>query len=1096
MIRLKQFLHGCLAILTLLTIGCKDDWDLNGEQMVEGDAKLSITVAFNQEHTEIGTRSTQPEPTGGDKGDMMDNINTLYMVIYNKDGKLCGTYPIYGNNLTPHENVSNVNYELTDNRTEDEKGQGLQNEQTGKVTFDLKLSSGYYYLYAIANVDDFENKDISTREKLKALEFAWDNTLTANNSQMFGIFALASNRNATDDEPLAISATTTNLHCWVRRLASKVTIAFDGSDLYDNVQIYITNIAIKDIPKICTLGIPNTPGPDNKEESEIEKRQKRYDASHGVIETGKSIQIQTLPEDKSSVIPDNYLHICNDKHPYLGIDQDKGSIENAHGHKALSLFFYENMQGTGKDKAQSQSGNKIDFPNPDMGIVGTGWKDEMAYGTYVEVEGFYRCPSNSSHLGYGPIKFRYMLGQKPEEGKPDNNYDAKRNTHYKLTLKFKGYGNDADWHIDYEERPGIYITSPQYISYLYNKSMMASVKIVGEIQPGTTLHAEIVGTTSETNGDRANETFWRPWGNGTEEYPDPSREDVVNPGNEGGSYYWKGEVYKDGPWNSFLSLRKTQLLVISDGEDKYADKAKNKEYFIENNKGTREYAIEQGPHESEDDLYRVEYTKNIENSVKERIFYIPLYTRAKVLHVRTGYSGNNPYVAYPRKAKIKFWANIKNPETGNYEKQETYLEIIQVRRIVNPKGIWRDEHNAQSKPFHVRLLRLPNEEEDFVSFDSQGGWCADVVQGEDNIISLSTTKEGSGINALPQHGVTHIEGATEHPIDFTINFNGNKGCAIVRVKYHNYTCEHDIFCSVGNDPVKLTETTSETDNRVIWWNTRNVYRFDNDNTPILTETPIEEGSLFRRTNYTAILASNNETYGLGEKPNDLEVIEKTSTTSTSKTWDALRPTGTNYNSWSIAGNEERIATIKDFYTLVPQDPNDMSFPIKQAYGVLYGDGAAGVEYKRTDAYGYMRKDGTTSSKGMQGCFVYNKNTCKHIFLPIGASGHGHRKHSGGWRNEDQDGTLRYATRSNRFDLRDPGTIQYQPLFYDLYRRPGAIYWCRNRLDDNQTGNQSSAFDINFFTMSFGGYNNDAASANDGSNSHACFIRTVRYVAPH
>ena len=27
-------------------------------------------------------------------------------------------------------------------------------------------------------------------------------------------------------------------------------------------------------------------------------------------------------------------------------------------------------------------------------------------------------------------------------------YNATRNTHYKLTLKFKGYGNDADWHIE------------------------------------------------------------------------------------------------------------------------------------------------------------------------------------------------------------------------------------------------------------------------------------------------------------------------------------------------------------------------------------------------------------------------------------------------------------------------------------------------------------------------------------------------------------------------------------------------------------------------------------------------------------------------
>lgn len=1109
MMKLKQLLYGCLVILALQATGCKDDWDLNGGQMVEGDAQLSITVAFNQENTEIGTRATKT-PTGGDEGDLMDNIKTLYLVVYNQDGKLHGRYPVYGADITIHEDVDNVKYELTDNRTEDEKG--LQNDATGKVTFDLKLSSGYYYIYAVANVDDFENKDISTREKLKALEFTWDQTTTSNNSQMFGIFTFESNRNATDDEPLAISATTTKLHCWVRRLASKVTVAFDGSDLYDNVQIYITNIAIKDIPRKCMLGNDNTPGPEpGNEGNEIENRKNRHNESsqpHGVIETGKSIQIQTLPEDKASVIPDNYLHICNDKHPYLGIDQDKGSIDNAHGHKALSLFFYENMQGTGKNKAQSEDGNKIDFPNPDMEAEGTGWKDEMAYGTYIEVEGFYRCPSNSSRLGYGPIKFRYMLGQKPEEGKPDDNYDAKRNTHYKLTLKFKGYGNDADWHIDYEEHPGIYITSPQYISYLYNKSMMATVKIVGKIKEGTSLHAEVVGvgvntddaTTALNNG----ETFWRPWGNGTEEYPDPKL--AKDPVTQTNNFYWQGEVANDGPWHSFLSLKQTSVLTINDPTPPSpfaASTTYNKTYYMNNSKGQRDYDITTGSHNSTDGLYRVEEAKKIDGEIVERIFYVPLYTRAKVLITPTGYVGNNPYVAYPRKAKIKFWAEVYDPEIQDYKTQTTYLDIIQVRRVVNPKGVWR-ENNAAGKPFHVRLLRLPDEEHDFASFNSQGGWCADVVQGGDNIISLSTTTDGSGSNT-PQNNVSHIEGASEHPIDFTINFNGLEGCAIVRVRYHNYTCEHDIFCSVGNKPIKLTDTPSKTDNKVIWWNTRNVYRFKQDGSPVYTNTPIEEGSMFRRGNNIAILATNNDKYGLGQDPGSGKfdvLLEADAETKGEQTWEELKPTGGKITDWTIPKNTqgERIATIEDFYTLVSTNNGDLNFPIKQAYGVLYGDGAEGVTYSKNDAYGNMRSDGPNSSKGMQGCFVYNKETCQHIFLPISASGYGHRKHSGAYRSNDKDGALRYASRSEFYGFYsnpDAERIQYLPLFYDLYRRPGAIYWCKKRVEGVNESNKdkSSAFDINYFTMSFQGYMNDAAENADGSNSHACFIRTVFTEAP-
>ena len=74
-----------------------------------------------------------------------------------------------------------------------------------------------------------------------------------------------------------------------------------------------------------------------------------------------------------------------------------------------------------------------------------------------------------------------------------------------------------------------------------------------------------------------------------------------------------------------------------------------------------------------------------------------------------------------------------------------------------------------------------------------------------------------------------------------------------------------------------------------------------------------------------------------------------------------------------------------------------------------------------------------------------------------------------------------------------GNIQYVPLFYDLFERPGAIYQCRNRL--SSTGSdvkKSSAFDINYFTMGFEGFENGASNNSDGSDSDACFIRTVKY----
>ena len=71
-------------------------------------------------------------------------------------------------------------------------------------------------------------------------------------------------------------------------------MAFDGSGLYANVQIYIENVILKDIPKTCSLGNPNTPGlvsedvpdPDSYKDPdwkpEMHARSERYTASNGL----------------------------------------------------------------------------------------------------------------------------------------------------------------------------------------------------------------------------------------------------------------------------------------------------------------------------------------------------------------------------------------------------------------------------------------------------------------------------------------------------------------------------------------------------------------------------------------------------------------------------------------------------------------------------------------------------------------------------------------------------------------------------------------------------------------------------------------------
>lgn len=89
------------------------------------------------------------------------------------------------------------------------------------------------------------------------------------------------------------------------------------------------------------------------------------------------------------------------------------------------------------------------------------------YGSYIEVKAYYK--SGNEKEGEGEITYRFMLGKDAAL-----DYNAERNHHYKLTLKFKGWANDVDWHIDYRKEPETKLRFPHpfYISYLYGQTAM------------------------------------------------------------------------------------------------------------------------------------------------------------------------------------------------------------------------------------------------------------------------------------------------------------------------------------------------------------------------------------------------------------------------------------------------------------------------------------------------------------------------------------------------------------------------------------------------------------------------------------------------
>lgn len=1001
----RSILYIFLYILIILfATACRDDL-LEGEDdfIPEGTSRLTAVVNFKPLTPALNGMSRTA-------GDAIKDITSLTVLLYDRDGDLVKSYLIT-------EYTVKGEGERNDADAEDET---TAESKTPHVEFKMLIPYGRYFMYAVANMD-LHGRDVSTVEKLKSISLEWQSNIAANN-QMLGHFSVKEKEKA-KDEALVINQKNMTLHAWIRRVVSKVTVAYDASGLKEGVFIYLKSVQIKDIPKTCFLGNENT-----------------IEAKDNLIEKGEILRYY-----EGEDVP-----AFDEKYP-VRLATGKPS-HGEHGEASNALFFYENMQGAGErmpSKLQdANEDGELDYPGF-LGDETYRLKDDVPYGTYIEVDAYY-VSVNSEKVGRGPIKYRFMLGKDV-----DRDYNAERNYHYKLTLKFNGFANDADWHIEYKEKkPGIEVPNPYYISYLYNHSMMFPLKINAGDQEVESVEAKII------------DNRWAP----------------NNPNSD--FLYWKAmDLEGENPWNGFLSLHKTTETVIT--HDGPWNPEVNKGYYeTPPKRGERSYEnMKDGSHTTtgaEDDD---EYTVRFEKSDDGNIYHVslPMYTRAKQLVKQTAYTGNNPYVAYQRKAVVRIKAKLNNGDI--LEKDAT---IYQVRRVVNPKGIWRKWDNDNS--FHVVLKRLPRENATrFETFSSEGPWKAYVVEATENFITFTG---GNKVEGNVVHGLTGSD------IDFKINFNGkcaNENVsrhAIIRVEYHNYTCYHLIFVRQGYAPDDLIAGGTK-------WHTCNMKTGTEE-----TASPVEEGSLFKFGNWTQpIDALSNK----NPKPDWINIVPSSfqndvnkdfmiaGTTGSSK-WSGISFKSTDSpNSFSKpAGKNWRVASYEDYKKLY-SDEN-----IEQGFGILYGDDATTTADNINDAYGYDYEHHV--GRGMRGCFVYNKKTGKNLFFPIGASGYGHRKDTEG---NGFNAVLRYASTRHEYfpsgwlSNNYPHGVGDAPLFYDLFMRPGAVYWLDKRVDGVNVktntelyidGAEANAvgWDFNYFTFDF--FPISSNSVKNGKD--ACFVRCV------
>lgn len=449
-------------VMTATLTGCVDDLIDESVEIPDAEVEIRGEVIYRP------LVSTKVQTRAGDapEGTRYTNINSLYVFFFDKDRQLVGDYceEVTFNDASKPENSDK------------------------RVTFKKRVKAGQYYVYAVANIPEEMKGDlekVTTIDELRKFKLTWNNDISKD-LEMFGVFkndskespSTPKNDSFEEDALITITPQQKNLHSWVRRAVSKVTVDFDGTNLKEGVTVYIKNAVLKNVASATLLGSPSKIGDDG-----IEIGTTDYSLTYGNGESHESWQSVVTKGKKFSP---------------KEIWQDSG-IEDFHDDNARALPCYENLQGEpeGKSKLQDKDRDgKIDSEECD-GVVN---------GTYLEVEGYY-VSNRSEYKSEGEIIYRFMLGKNAE-----NNFDVVRNHHYKITMMFKGYGNDVDWHIEYSEKY-LDVTYPEDVNY-QGRFFVPNADITGGTDylanGGHTFNEKNVITVTSYETDGTNNTWVTP----------------------------------------------------------------------------------------------------------------------------------------------------------------------------------------------------------------------------------------------------------------------------------------------------------------------------------------------------------------------------------------------------------------------------------------------------------------------------------------------------------------------------------------------------------------------------------------------------------
>ncbi len=220
----RSFLYILICMFLLSVTACVDDEIRPFDDIPEGETTVGVIVEFNPLTPALATRASA--------GDAIKNIESLCVLVYGLDGNLTSRHLIKGSDGSQIPGYVEKDTERQDN------GQIAESE-TPCAKFNLTIPYGLYRIYAVANMGDLNGYDVQTVDKLKSIVLQWQEDDTKKNNQMLGHFTEKGVFcNDDKDYVLKINRKHMEVRAGIRRVASKVTLAFDGSQLKEGICIH------------------------------------------------------------------------------------------------------------------------------------------------------------------------------------------------------------------------------------------------------------------------------------------------------------------------------------------------------------------------------------------------------------------------------------------------------------------------------------------------------------------------------------------------------------------------------------------------------------------------------------------------------------------------------------------------------------------------------------------------------------------------------------------------------------------------------------------------------------------------------------------